>query len=151
MLTGAKAQFHNIIIYETTLRSYKHDDKGGVIPFLWHKTYLRYPEGTAYMSPFSARPGSLHCTPSFRTQKALRVDTKHTSSAQPVSIWHFHNAIAGLQQNTSMMSFAINLSSSSSQYLIKAYTIEILQTCIYFFLILISIKGYIHGKKILYN
>lgn len=100
------------------------------------------------MSPFSARPGGLHCAPSFGTQKALRVDTKHTSSAQPVSIRHFHNAIAGLQQYTSVMSFSINL---SSQYLIKSYTTEILQICIFFSLIFMSIKGYIQVKKTQYT
>jgi len=63
----------HVIIKETTLSSYKHDNKAGVIPLLSYTTYLRYPEGTAYMSPFSASPCGLHCTSSFGTQKALWV------------------------------------------------------------------------------
>lgn len=62
------------------------------------QTYFRYPECTAHMSPFGARPGGLHGTPCFGTQKALRIDAKHTCPAQPVSIWHFYNPIASLKQ-----------------------------------------------------
>lgn len=60
------------------------------------RIYLWDPKSTADMSPLGACTCGFHGTALLGTQKALRVDAKDASPAQPVSDRHFDYAIAGL-------------------------------------------------------
>lgn len=60
------------------------------------RIYLRYPQGTADVSPLGSCTCCLHGAALLRTQKALRVDAEDARPAQPVSNRHFDDAVTRL-------------------------------------------------------
>lgn len=60
------------------------------------ESYLRYPQSTADVRPFSACTCGLHGAALLWTEQTLGVDAQDTSPAQPVPKRDFDNAITGL-------------------------------------------------------